>query len=61
VKKPTSTSRSVSMPASLNVRITSMPPSTPTVPSKAPPVATVSMCDPMRTQGRERSRPGRVA
>jgi len=61
VKKPTSTSRSVWMPASFRVRITSMPPSTPRVPSNAPPVATVSMWEPISTHGNERSWPGRVA
>jgi hypothetical protein len=61
VKNPTSTSRRVWIPKSFSVRITSIPPSTPRVPSNAPPVATVSMCEPMSTQGSERSRPGRVA
>jgi hypothetical protein len=48
---------SVSMPASLSVRITSSAPSVPRMPSYLPPVGWVSRCEPMPTGGFDMSRP----
>ena len=45
----------------ISVSSTSSPASTPRLPSKRPPVRTVSMCEPVITAGRLGSRPGRVA
>ncbi len=59
VKKATANGCSVSMPASLSVAMTSSPASTPRLPSKRPPVRTVSMCDPVITAG-PATRPARV-
>ena len=51
--------RRASTPAAITVSITSSPASTPSVPSKRPPVATVSMWLPVITGGSVRSaRPG---
>ena len=60
VKKATAIGRSVTMPCCSSVSTTSRPASTPRLPSKRPPVRTVSMCEPVIT-GAARgigSRPG---
>ena len=61
VKKATLTGRRVAMPSVSSVSMTSSPASTPRLPSKRPPVATVSMCDPVITAAAPGSVPGRVA
>ena len=58
VKKATLIGWSVAMPCVSSVSITSRPASTPRLPSKRPPVATVSMCDPVITGAASGSRPG---
>ena len=49
---------SVAMPCCSSVSITSSPASTPRLPSKRPPVRTVSMCEPVITGAAVGSRPG---
>ena len=59
VKNAAASGCSVSTPASLSVSMTSSAASTPRLPSKRPPVRTVSMCDPAMTAGPD-WRPGRT-
>ena len=61
VKKATAIGRRVATPCCSSVSTTSSPASTPRLPSKRPPVATVSMCEPHITGAAVGSVPGRVA
>ena len=61
VKKATAIGCTVATPCCSSVSITSSPASTPRLPSKRPPVATVSMCEPVITGAAAGSVPGRVA
>ena len=61
VKKATLIGRRVVTPCCSSVSTTSSPASTPRLPSKRPPVATVSMCEPVITGAASGSVPGRVA
>ena len=61
VKKATAIGWTVATPCCSRVSITSSPASTPRLPSNRPPVATVSMCDPVITGAAVGSVPRRVA